>query len=601
MKNNRIKLLLGLSCTLLLGIGGCTTDYMDDAPQVLTPTDETVGPKTRSLENAVFNEGAQAWMIPQNDPYTLENFQRAYDNLLSGNTTQPLTRSEIASIANAEPLKATHYRLKIYPKTEAEEWKIEKMEDVKVAYIPFDYVQLTKEESEKVAATTRAQTVAYPNENPYSVAYDDLQTCNGPTDPVTFTLPVLYAVWPCDKPLPEDMDYEIECEVFIPPYDSGQTRSTASTLSETVLQRLESEAISLALGTPVRPVTRTSATTERLLTGYITHWDNLLKKQVPEPCLKLRFQLGSNIWETYTHIYGEFEIQKPIPDEATFSHIFQIRQWKITTENSTAPIVTNYGTVGDIWKYVIGDLKMSCDNPTLEYTINVAAAFFYTDIHELTKWQYNDGIRIISSAKTLSDNNAMGEFYWSKTQPAYIVIYCYQRNVTNQAVGTVFHEIGHFVHYSERGGAANFSNVHKFIVESYASYAGWYLTELYYKQLGYIKPADPVIDSSYTDYTHNARQNWVKTTVGTRSLYSPLFVDLVDDYNQEVLSELRPDLEFNSDLISNVPHSVIQEMAYYGHDWYSIRQILEKYVDVYYSFEDFKAFKAPYEYWFRVN
>ena len=161
---------------------------------------------------------------------------------------------------------------------------------------------------------------------------------------------------------------------------------------------------------------------------------------------------------------------------------------------------------------------MSCDNPTLEYTINVAAAFFYTDIHELTKWQYNDGIRIISSAKTQGDNNTMGEFYWSKTQPAYIVIYCYQRNVTNQAVGTVFHEIGHFVHYSERGGAANFSNVHKFIRESYASYAGWYLTELYYKQLGYIKPADPVIDSSYTDYTHNARQNWVKTTVGTRSL-----------------------------------------------------------------------------------
>ena len=120
-------MLLVLSCTLLLGLGGCTTDYMDDDSQVLTPSDETVEPKTRSLENAVFNEGAQAWMVPQKDPYTLENFQRAYDNLLSGNTTQPLTRSEVASFANAEPLQATHYCLKIYPKDEHEQWQVERM------------------------------------------------------------------------------------------------------------------------------------------------------------------------------------------------------------------------------------------------------------------------------------------------------------------------------------------------------------------------------------------------------------------------------------------------------------------------------------------
>ena len=601
MKKSHLKTLLVLSCTLLLGLGGCTTDYMDDDSQVLTPSDETGGPKTRSLENAVFNEGAQVWMVPQKDPYTLENFQQAYDNLLSGNTTQPLTRSEVASIADAEPLKATHYRLKIYPKTESEEWKIERMEDVKVAYIPFDYVQLTKAESEKVAVSTRAQTATYPDNNPYSVTYEDMETNDGPAAPVTFILPVLYVVWPCDKPLPEDMDYEIECEVFIPPYNSGQTRSTASTLSETVLQRLENEAISLALGTPVRPLTRTSATAERVLTGYITHWDALLKKQLPEPRLKLRFQLGSNIWETYTRINGEFEIQQPIPDEASFSHIFQIKQWKITTDNSTAPIVTNYGTVGDIWKYVIGDLKMSCENPTLEYTINVATAFFYADIHELTKWHYDDGIRIISSTKTQADSGAIGEFYWSKTKPAYIIIYCYKRNVTNMAIGTVFHEIGHFVHFGERGGAANFSNVHKFIVESYASYASWYLTEQYYKSFGYKKPSNPIDGDTYIDYTFNARQTWRKTQVGTLSHYSPLFVDLVDDFNEESLSELRPGVEFTSDPISNVPHSVIQEMAYYGYDWYSIRQILEKYIDIYYSFEDFKTFKAPYEYWFRVN
>ena len=66
---------------------------------------------------------------------------------------------------------------------------------------------------------------------------------------------------------------------------------------------------------------------------------------------------------------------------------------------------------------------MSCDNPTLEYTINVAAAFFYTDIHELTKWQYNDGIRIISSAKTQGDNNITAKGAELQTTLLFINLY----------------------------------------------------------------------------------------------------------------------------------------------------------------------------------
>lgn len=598
MNKKLLKSFLLLSTTLLLGIGGCTIDFMDDDPQVLTSSDETVGSKTRSLENAVFNEGAQTWMIPQKDPYTLENFQRAYDNLLTGNTAQPLTRSQIASIANTkEPLKATHYRLKIYPKNEDEQWKIEKMEDVKIAYIPFDYVQLTTEETEKIVASTRSQVEAYPEINPYTLTYDDLETCDGPADTVSFTLPILYAVWPCDIPLPDDLDYELECEVFIPPYDSSLTRGSSSTLSVEVLQILENEAISIALGTPLRPVTKATATSERLLTGWIKHWDALLKRDVPQSTLKQQFQLGSKIWETYTQQgTGFFSIRAAIPDEATYSHVFQTSAWKVTTESSTAPIVTTYGNVAKYWPYNTSEVKMSPKNSTLDYTINLAAGIYFLDSHELPVWEYKDrGIRIIASSKTQSDSGAVGEFFYG-VNPTYIRIYCYKRNVTNQAIGTVLHELGHYVHYGERGGRVNFGMVHDLIVESYASYVGWYLTDLYYKKMGYISPSGP-----YIDFTYNAHQSWLKKNVGSRSHYSPFFVDLVDDFNEESFSELRPGVEYNPDPISNVPHRVLTEMAHDAYDWYSLRQILEIYINVYYSFDDFMTFKIPYEYWFRVN
>lgn len=588
MKKPLLKSLSVLSCTLMLGIGGCTTDFTDD-PQVPNLADETIGPKTRSLESAIFNEGAQVWMVPQKDPYTLANFQQAYENLLSGNTAQPLTRSEIASIADAEPLKATHYRLKIYPKTEAEEWEIERMEDVKVAYIPFDYVQLTKDESEKIAASTRTQAAVFPEKSPYSVTYDDAETCDGPADPVTFTLPVLYAVWPCDKPLPEDMEYEIECKVFIPSYGVEQTRSAAPALSEGILQRLESEAISLALGTPVRQETRATVVAERVLYGNIYHWDNLISKKVAQPTMKQRFQLGSSIWETYTHREdGYFAIRAAIPNEASYSHVFQSPRWKITPESSTSPIVTSYGTVAENWPYSASVVNMCPANPTVEYSINRAVDYFYYGEHQIPKWNYDDGIRIIAATNPSTEYDAV--FTYSSNKRAFITVPNNHRNLINETIGAVLHELGHFVHYNERGGYSGYKGVHGFIKESFASYVGWYLSEEHYRELGYYHPSE---GDTYNYLNDEDRQFW-RSTIALH--YSPLFVDLSDRYNQNTYLYV-----YNQDNIENVPHPIIVKLAVENKDWSSLKNALIGYIGVYYNRDQYEEFIAPYDYWFAHN
>jgi histidinol-phosphate aminotransferase len=63
----------------------------------------------KSLKDAVYHEGIGSWIAPQNDPYALDNFQQAYNNL-------SVSRADI--FPGTRALSATHYALKIFPKNE---------------------------------------------------------------------------------------------------------------------------------------------------------------------------------------------------------------------------------------------------------------------------------------------------------------------------------------------------------------------------------------------------------------------------------------------------------------------------------------------------
>ena len=64
------------------------------------------------------------------------------------------------------------------------------------------------------------------------------------------------------------------------------------------------------------------------------------------------------------------------------------------------------------------------------------------------------------------------------------------------------------------------------LIESYACFVGWYLGEQYYLSKGYIKT-----DSTQV-INDNWRQDWSPTSQIPYYWYSPLFIDLMDDYNQ---------------------------------------------------------------------
>lgn len=171
----------------------------------------------------------QSWIRPQNDPYRLENFQQAYDNIVSGESkivrasdefaaSARSVRKEFSATAKTQlKLKATHYALKIFPKTEEEQRSLELDEQIKIAYTPFNYTSLPDEATQSlVFSKSRTQFCEEDEERRYSVTYEGGMIKDGPVEPVTIILPVLYAVWPVEKTFPVEMDFEILYEVFLP-------------------------------------------------------------------------------------------------------------------------------------------------------------------------------------------------------------------------------------------------------------------------------------------------------------------------------------------------------------------------------------------------
>jgi hypothetical protein len=129
-------------------------------------------------------------------------------------------------------------------------------------------------------------------------------------------------------------------------------------------------------------------------------------------------------------------------------------------------------------------------------------------------------------------------------------------------------------------------SIDRLLQESFANYAGWYLTEKYYANIGYVS-------SPREDISGQARQiSWTSKTEGEMGYYSPLFVDLVDNFNQAVYFGS----SYNNDMVKGVHYSVIMRIARESTDWASCRSILEEYET--FTGQDPESFLAPYEAWY---
>ncbi len=606
------KMLFLLAPAML--VAGCAQDLELTGPEnVATPPPEGVSEmRTRSLERAVYNEVVDAWMIPQADPYTLANFQAAYDKLAA----------EKKEFAPAKKLKPTHYALKIYPKTEEEQWRVEKMEDVNVAYIPFSFVQLTQEEAVKVEkAKTRSAANTFPEKSPYTVTYKDYKSTNGgPTDPQTYQLPILYTVWPVDKPLPADLEYKMDYEIFLP-----NNENSAAQLSKEAMPLLWGEAKAFvsesyeSYGSSMKTRGLPPVWIQREIWvsgGPITTHDNTVGRNVPIGGFTVQYNDGSlfsvsdvmyNGYWTDVKVMLKYQHDPLIPipdypsDDVSLQFIYKDRlnRWKITPENSTIPIgFSRTFTITDRGQNIesLGPITVS-DGGRNETSIVRAVSYFFDSQSAIPIPSLSGGIQIIAQS---NQNLYEGAFLWYEDYAADPWIEIYNNNSPDaEVVGATLHELGHFAHYmgtSSGPTAYYYQRAHKGLRESFAPYVDWSLGESYYTSLGWIRPpASNYYPSG--DITGDSRQNWLRThRMNTNDLgeYTPLFVDLVDNYNQRAyLSPVAP-----NDGISGVPASVIWSIITTSPTWAQCRAKLQSYVGTYYSTSEFNNWVADFDFWF---
>jgi hypothetical protein len=93
-----------------------------------------------------------------------------------------------------------------------------------------------------------------------------------------------------------------------------------------------------------------------------------------------------------------------------------------------------------------------------------------------------------------------------------------------------------------------YDNTSKFVRDSWACTVDWYLTLNEYHNLN---ANDAIIDKLDNN---NSEQNWPNTSRALR--YSPLFIDMIDDYNQWDIDDTRPNDEVSGYLISIIDQNL---------------------------------------------
>ncbi len=520
-----------------------------------------------------------SWLCHQKDPYTLENFQEAYDALASSVTT----KSSYDDLQQGILLKATHYAVKFYPKDEEELTFLEGIEDIKISYIPFDYHQAA------VSDMAVGGSLVNLEENPHKITNTNILTSSGRLfDQESISLPVLYAVWPVNKSIPESIDYKIDYEVFLPKY-AISTKSGIG-LSDRILKLIERKAVSLATGLEISGNTRMESPDSvdyKTLSGSIVCQDSYSNRSLPLSHLLLVFQLGSNIEYAETSTDGSFNITAEIPDGAQFKCRFSNNRWAVYYPNGSGPMEASFGEVSSFFENgsnTVQNLNLtpSVNNPALE--IHRAANFYFNETHDICGVPFRYPLRIYSYSTSNSNRSILGETYFPQNAQPYLKIYNWT-DYNNEMLGTIFHELGHTYHLCKKESLDQYLRTQDFIIESFGCFAGWHLTRQYYEaQLGMTIAESICID---------ARQDW--SSSGTLGNYSPLFVDLIDSFNQSLLYSGTP-----VDNIQGVPYSLIDNIVTNAVDWDDVKTILDSGVGVYYSRNDLENYLVQFNNYFSI-
>ncbi len=440
---------------------------------------------------------------------------------------QPETGIVIRRIANYDDktlidpndVSATHYLIKFYPKDQDEIFVINQLEGCQTSYIPFGFEPLSSFELKRTAGSS---IPSFPESNPNNLVIDNSkrETFNVEDsfeDIVsrldTIHLPIIYAICAKDVVIPSDIDYVVYNALSIPEEKGG-------------------------IDFPIHLI---------VLPLQLKTYDSFLGSYLPVEKLKIHMQYGNYVGNFFSSASGEtylnpyfYGISEDEIGELNVSLIFETPKWIINwDENSTAPAIIPLGKVKDLWplyRFVTTTYADTLSSVTTEMPTHRALHHYH---------YCNNPLK--DSTRTFESPVYVHCLHNNHTSWAASTVACSKHiNVYNNGhsdeyiIGFLGHELGHVRHYAKINNYSLYysSSVETIVKESFASYVGWVISEDYYTSKGYIKP------SPGFSINDQFRQSW--TNGCALHNYSPLFIDLVDSYNQGLADSSKPYDELDS-------------------------------------------------------
>ena len=468
------------------------------------------------------------------NPYSVENMRKALGNL------SPTTRSGITDM----DIQPTHYYVKFHPRT-TEELDLLVQDSTIIWYdIPLDY------EIEEYGSYYHDPSIP-----------DSLPTFQYASIEV--------AKWPAVSTI--GIDYEILSELFIPDEDKDEeegeriiTRSGAK-WSEALTDALVEESLRMTGNEDEGELeSQTRGRSKWRPAGRITAYDNIVGGAIPLHYVRVRARRWFTTHVGYTNADGYYSCNGQFKRPANYSIAWETSRWDIRDGNIVQAYYNGPKKTGN-W-----DLYISANKSIRYATIHRALYRFYFGNTNGLKRPTNTRKEKIAYLHKKGDgingdyNRQWGMGVWSD-----IRIYGQNDNgwrEMSEIYSTTSHELGHAAHYTNNRNT--FGKCKTNLIESWARCVQYILTNQEYKELGvFNKLPDYPENNSYNFQVWNPRMY-------DRN-YTPLFIDLIDDFNQRTHqgnNAIYPD-----DEIHDMPVSVVQDIVFRSKSFSDVKRLLLDY------------------------
>ena len=407
------------------------------------------------------------------NPYTVKNMQTAYDNVITGGGW---SYPQLI-------LSPTHYYIRFLPDSEDELDILKRERNLELFQCPIDF--------EVIQSGSYYHDPSVP-EGKITWQYTSV--------PVNFSFPNVY--------------YEILDDLYLPD-ETNQYDEDFCYEMELAALKLTNNYDSLFFSTPKGNWNPS---------GKIQVWDHVINNYIPLKGVKVVVNNWFKIKSTTTDANGNFST-------ASFkTKVYYKIKWE------TGDYDIRSGTFGQA-KLKRGGLHSSAWNLNIESDY---AQMYYATVH-IAAYRYHnqniDGLRRPGYAQSLKycvydSNGSVLGMNWANIDPFGILpdiqIWAKSNNgyrPSNGVFSTAIHETAHASHRKYMTGI-QYAQVSNIIAESWARAVQWKVTQIEYAERGYSNYDVP----PWSDDEQRHRQNWKG-----ENDYSPLFIDLIDDYNQALL------------------------------------------------------------------